>query len=387
MSDSLSPKSFNSEDFDFTHSKVVWQWQQTEATPAELLDSDKSCGTGKTNKGWVSYNPRESCKIEQAFQNGLERCKLKVGGKTPMELFLYDKMQYDPVTGSAHHIRRVGIENLSQKVVRRCRSFLRQVVTGSMKHKTFLRYKKELSKKENAKTGGRVRPVLSDLCKRIVKHYGFVPVQMTAILCNAAFLGFDADYNHPAKASSSTQSFFRIFEHCFCVFFTVELTIRFGAMEQRAHWSKFLKHVLTNGWFMFDFVLVLLMVLETWVLPLFSDTQSGLNRLSTLRLLRMARLTRLGRIARLLNFFPEIGIMVKSMVSSLRAVFSTFILMVLMLYTFAIIFKTQAEDSQVEELFPSIADSMWFLLVHGSFMDELSSSVEAVYSGKCSTVL
>lgn len=196
---------------------------------------------------WVSYGPQVSDQIERAFQSGLERCRVKQGGTKPVELFLYDKLQYDPVTGLAHRIRRLGTESPFQKVSRAIRSFLYQIATGSLKHKTFLRFKKETGEGNWKKK--KVRPPLIKSCKWIHQQHLFVPVQVTMILLYTVFLGFDAQLNKPGMSSSSTQNVFNILEHCFCGFFTCELLIRLGAMEQRVRVQLFLKQVLTNQWF------------------------------------------------------------------------------------------------------------------------------------------
>merc|ERR1719359_1835074 len=102
---------------------------------------------------------------------------------------------------------------------------------------------------------------------------------------------------------------------------------------------------------MFDFFLVVLMVIETWGMPLLlmmlnkEGGADGLGQLSTLRLLRLMRLSRVGRVARLLKFFPDILLMVKSIFSAVRAVFCTMGVLFFMLYIAAIIFKTRCEGS------------------------------------------
>merc|ERR1719359_763182 len=109
---------------------------------------------------------------------------------------------------------------------------------------------------------------------------------------------------------------------------------------------------------MFDFFLVVLMVIETWGMPLLlmmlnkEGGADGLGQLSTLRLLRLLRLSRVGRVARLLQFFPEILMMVKSIFAAMRAVLCTFAMLLAMLYLFAIIFKARCEDTEIQHMFP-----------------------------------
>lgn len=51
-----------------------------------------------------------------------------------------------------------------------------------------------------------------------------------------------------------------------------------------------------------------------------------------------------------------------------------------MLYVFAIIFKTRCEQTPIQEMFPSIAGSMWLLLLNGAFMDDMGDVMESIWA-------
>lgn len=79
-----------------------------------------------------------------------------------------------------------------------------------------------------------------------------------------------------------------------------------------------------DKWFVFDFILVLNMVVETWLLPaivaLSSDPLGNTIDMSMLRTLRLVKLLRLSRISRILRSVPELSIIVKAIGLSARSV-------------------------------------------------------------------
>merc|ERR1719191_2733181 len=80
-----------------------------------------------------------------------------------------------------------------------------------------------------------------------------------------------------------------------------------------------------------------MMDVETYVLA-FVASGGGLKQLSVLRLLRLLRITRMGKLMR---FFPELQIIVKGMVAAVRSVGCTAILLILVLYVWAILFTSE----------------------------------------------
>eukprot|EP00746_Dinoflagellata_sp_MGD_P014575 gnl/MRDRNA2_/MRDRNA2_132035_c0_seq1.p1 gnl/MRDRNA2_/MRDRNA2_132035_c0~~gnl/MRDRNA2_/MRDRNA2_132035_c0_seq1.p1 ORF type:complete len:515 (-),score=103.07 gnl/MRDRNA2_/MRDRNA2_132035_c0_seq1:271-1779(-) len=204
---------------------------------------------------------------------------------------------------------------------------------------------------------------------RIAKHDWFGYVTLGIISLNAIWIGVCTDRN-PEPVLSKAELVFQVGEHFFCVFFTIEITVRFLAFESKIN-------CLNDFWFKFDAVLVKLMILETWFLPLLVDSglvDSGGSGMSDASMFRIVKLLRLSRMARLMKAMPELVILLKGMAVAARSVFSTLVLLILFLYIFAIIFKEQAEGNEaLHEYFHNIAESMWTLLIYGTFMDEISS--------------
>ena len=54
---------------------------------------------------------------------------------------------------------------------------------------------------------------------------------------------------------------------------------------------------------------------------------------------------RLGRIARLLRAVPEVVTLLKGIAAAIRSVFFTLLLLLVLLFVFGVIFKTQAKEA------------------------------------------
>jgi len=235
----------------------------------------------------------------------------------------------------------------------------------------------EKEEREKAKFSDKTR------AGRIARHPYFEYITLGVIVYNALYLGYDCDYNarwgKPDDLYASSLWGFILMDHFFCLFFTVELVIRFLAYKSKLYSCKDLA-------FLFDLALVALMILETWVLP-FVGSIPALKQVSILRLLRLARLLRMGKIMR---YLPEMQLIVKGMLAAVRSVGCAAILMLLCLYVFSIIFTTEyhqglkADDDEdltgAEFLFGSMGKSMRHLLIMGTIMDDITACTNTIRS-------
>merc|ERR1719271_1998482 len=119
------------------------------------------------------------------------------------------------------------------------------------------------------------------------------------------------------------------------------------------------------------------MVGETWIMSIIILATSsgqggtGLSNTSILKLARLVRLTRMARMAKLLRAVPELIILIKGIVVASRSVCFTLTLLVLLVYFFAIIFKTMADDTTVgDEYFSSVSQGMMTLVLDGVLPDQ-----------------
>jgi hypothetical protein len=225
------------------------------------------------------------------------------------------------------------------------------------------------------------REKLNDSCfGRLAGSKKFEYTTLSVIVANAGWIGYDADFSATNGKPSdlyicgdfppSECYQFIIAENLFAFYFTFEVVVRMFSYRRP-------KDMCWDAWFVFDSTLVTLMILETWIFPVIGASGS-LSSLSVLRLLRLLRIT---RMAKLMRFFPELQIIVKGMVSAVRSVICTAILLIGILYVFAIIFTSEYhqgdmsdEDAmgEVRQLFGSMRKSMRHLFIMGTILDDIT---------------
>eukprot|EP00931_Biecheleriopsis_adriatica_P026974 TRINITY_DN16311_c0_g1_i1.p1 TRINITY_DN16311_c0_g1~~TRINITY_DN16311_c0_g1_i1.p1 ORF type:complete len:657 (-),score=102.84 TRINITY_DN16311_c0_g1_i1:64-2034(-) len=210
-------------------------------------------------------------------------------------------------------------------------------------------------------------------CQHVARHPLFENITMGVIAVYAVWMAVDADWN-PGSSISDTPVIFVFFEQTFCVFFTLELVIRFGAFESKRNCPK-------DAWFMFDTLLVILMLVENYILGFMLGSMVTMaSNAGLLRLARLMRMTRLFRMVRLLKFVPELLIMIKAIMAASRAVCVTLMLLVAVTYVFGIAFKQILTGTEVGDArFSSVLMSMHTLTVHGALMDDISDLMRALF--------
>ncbi|CAE7405030.1 para [Symbiodinium natans] len=212
--------------------------------------------------------------------------------------------------------------------------------------------------------------------QRIAKSNYFENFTLFIIGVNSLWIAFDTD-NNDAAIITEAKVEFQIVENIFCAFFTFEWLVRWMAFRRTAY-------AFMDAWFVFDTLLVTLMILETWITPIvlgmLSISSDGIGDASILRLVRLLRLARMTRVAKLLRAFPEVLIMIKGISAAGRSVFFTICLLILVLYIFGIAFKQICVDTKTigVDKFPTVPEAMLTLLIHGVFMDDMAELVAIV---------
>jgi voltage-gated sodium channel len=210
----------------------------------------------------------------------------------------------------------------------------------------------------------------------VAAHPIFENVTLGVISFNALWMGVDTDLNESLSLLNA-HPVFQIAEQFFCIYFSFELFVRFMSFETKLpkkgawlpRWSK-------DAWFMFDSVLVTLMVLETWIFTMMEVLGGGGK--SPLEgkgsILRLFRLLRLSRLMRMLRSLPELMILVKGMATAMKSVSYVVVLLLLCLYVFAIaITQLAAGTENIYELyFTSVQDTIYALLIYGTFLDNFA---------------
>lgn len=214
-------------------------------------------------------------------------------------------------------------------------------------------------------------------CQRVARSAYFENTTLLVIAFNAIWLAVDVEHND-SDMLHKANAVFQIAEHFFCTYFTVEWSIRFLSFRSK-------KKCLVDAWFVFDSILVTMMILETWVLTFILvvvTSGSGSNvfgNASIMRLVRLLRLTRMARMAKLLVAMPELSILIKGLFVAFRSVAFTLFLLLIIVYIFSIAFTQLLVDTDAgQSYFNNIADSMLTLLVHCTLIDGLPKVVKVV---------
>jgi hypothetical protein len=159
---------------------------------------------------------------------------------------------------------------------------------------------------------------------RLVKSYRFNLFFTVLIVLNAAYIGVETD-----QEETNPGDFWFIAELVFLSLFSVELFLRLFGLKW-LFWR--------DGWNIFDFCLVTVAIVDAFVLGLVqAQGDSGDNTMQVLTTFRVVRLLRLARIFRLLRFFKELWLIVSGVFASLRTLFWTWILIILIIYIFGIL--------------------------------------------------
>jgi len=221
----------------------------------------------------------------------------------------------------------------------------------------------------------------------LAKDKRFEVTTMFFICFNALAIGYEADYSARFHKPDNlydkdTPIGFKIVENLFAVYFTAEVVIRFIGYKVKCNlwWDR---------WFVFDASLVTMMVAETWILP-FLGSGGPLAQLSVLRLLRLLRVT---RMAKLMRQLPELMLIVKGMAAAVRAVVWTVILLILISFTWAILFTSEYHQGKLPDLdddvmndvdamfsFGSMGKSFFSLIIMGTILDDVTYCADVIRS-------
>jgi len=134
---------------------------------------------------------------------------------------------------------------------------------------------------------------------------------LALIAINAIYMAVDTDWNKSPPGEVLLG--FVLAEHFFCAYFPFEWIVRFCAFKNKCDGRK-------DAWFVFDTVLVIMMVFETWVLLIVSAISGGGAEVPIpMHLLRIFRLLRLSRLVRMMRNFPELMILIKGMLLAMQS--------------------------------------------------------------------
>eukprot|EP00929_Paragymnodinium_shiwhaense_P030065 TRINITY_DN170_c1_g4_i1.p1 TRINITY_DN170_c1_g4~~TRINITY_DN170_c1_g4_i1.p1 ORF type:complete len:722 (-),score=160.60 TRINITY_DN170_c1_g4_i1:556-2721(-) len=194
---------------------------------------------------------------------------------------------------------------------------------------------------------------------------------MFVITVNAVWIAVETDMND-APTLLESNGLIILAEVVLCLIFVIEITIRFAAFAVK-------RNCLHDYWFMFDFILVAIMVLETFVMSIIFEALSldlsarSYANSSVLRIARTMKLVRLGRMAKVISGVPEIMIVIRGLLAAARSVLVTFALLCAVTYVFAVSFTAMLKDGpERHHVFSSTARSMQVLWTHGALLNDVN---------------
>lgn len=160
------------------------------------------------------------------------------------------------------------------------------------------------------------------------------------IVMNALFVGIAAEnslhaslakYKGEAEDLTFTEDSTKIIDMCFCAWFVVELAMNFIASPKIWFMGDSWK------WNFFDLALVLWCLLETLL-------EGSVTKVSYIRTLRVFRTARVLRVMRVFRVFTSLRLMVFAIMQSMFSLLWVFILLLLLMYVFAICFLNAADN-------------------------------------------
>eukprot|EP00913_Durusdinium_trenchii_P019614 g18439.t1 len=222
-----------------------------------------------------------------------------------------------------------------------------------------------------------VRQTEGGILVRMGMHPWFERATMAMIFMNAVWSlrpqaragGMDIEFND-ADILAEANAGFIVVENLFCTFFTCELILRYSLFTRT--WF-----ALQDPWFMFDVFLLILMVFETWLVPIahLLTSKSGNSMTggaSVLRVARVLRVLRTARMARLVRFMPELMILIKGPTRGVCGVrFFTLVLLLLFTYVFSVAFVQFSRGTALEgQFFGSMGTAIWTLILKCILTDQ-----------------
>eukprot|EP00435_Cladocopium_sp_Y103_P045326 s1719_g13.t1 len=191
---------------------------------------------------------------------------------------------------------------------------------------------------------------------KVVKSNFFGMVCGAVIFANAIFILYATDYEmqnlHQPVSSESEKISVSVAELLLASFYVFELFLKLIVHRFYFFWNS------EMAWNWFDFVLVLFSIIENVLsFVLLSTNQagepggSGVN-LGFLRLLRLCKIVKILRVFRTLRFFSELRLMLDCVVGSLMNVFWCLIMLLFVMYVFALLLQ-QGVVQHLQEARPS----------------------------------
>lgn len=179
---------------------------------------------------------------------------------------------------------------------------------------------------------------LNDGAVEVVRHAWFDYSAVLIVLLNSLWIGFQTDFV-ARHWTNVLPGYFLDVDWAFCIVAFVEILFRLAAFGTAFFVGEGAR------WNMFDFVVVMMQILDaaaaTWMNPDIAHQ----GKLNGIRILKMVRFLRVARFA---IVFPELNVLISSVVDSLYSLLWTLILIVTFLYAIAIWITQLVNEHKIE---------------------------------------
>ncbi|CAK0819850.1 unnamed protein product [Prorocentrum cordatum] len=193
-------------------------------------------------------------------------------------------------------------------------------------------------------------------CLDLVSHPLFDMVMSTVIVLNSVCIGAELTMQpSPDSGTPETRFFFVILKTIFLIIYVVELACRFCGSGTRC---------LRRAWVKFDFVLVVVCVIDSWFLPVVALIigKSVTQLLPGILFFRIFRLARVARALRLFAQFRSLWMLVSGLSSSFIVLVNIFLVLLVTIFVFSCVgveVITNHSKGSAEGNFKDLVDQYW----------------------------
>jgi len=182
-------------------------------------------------------------------------------------------------------------------------------------------------------------------CERIIQTPAFDLFFACVILTNAVFIGIEVQYG--LDNPEEPHWIFTVCRNIYTVLFSIELFLRLGAQRFRffcgedRRWNSLDTLIVVASWW------ELLVEIQLAFDPQDEESSNfaGITGIRTLRIIRITRLVKVARLARVLRFIMALRTLTQSIIYTLKSLMWAMVLLVLIVYTFGVLFTQVVNDA------------------------------------------
>lgn len=206
---------------------------------------------------------------------------------------------------------------------------------------------------------------------RLVSSSFFESLSTVMLLANAVAVGVQTDYM-AVKQAPSAPKVWRGMDMFFCVFFSLELTLRLAAFGKKFF-------VMTGcAWNVLDIILVLAQVTEELLLAVAADSD-GQHNADVMRAVRILRVIKVLRLVGTVRMAEDLQLLINCLLLSLKQFVWSVLLLLLAIYVMAVYVTQAATAYRIEQPSGTYAEqiSRWW----GSMPQSILSLFQGITGG------